>query len=65
MAVLDTMAAKLLPGLSDKMAAKQANRQQQNTAPKAPEGTSFEPDVTGQVCDLVTAHQKASIAATR
>jgi len=49
MAVLDTVAAKLLPGLSDKMAARQANRQQQDVAARAPRGTLYEPGVTGNV----------------
>lgn len=49
MAVVDTITAKLLPRLGDKMAAMQANRQQQATSPKAPAGTLFQPGETGRV----------------
>jgi short-subunit dehydrogenase len=41
-AVLNTIAAKLTPGLADKMSAKQADRQQYQERPRNPEGTLYQ-----------------------
>jgi short-subunit dehydrogenase len=49
MAVLDTLASKLMPTLSDKMSAMQAKRQQRDTAAKDPQGTLFKPGITGSI----------------
>ena len=49
MAVINTATAKLLPALGDKMSAMQAERQQQDRPPQAPEGTLFHHGVTGNV----------------
>jgi short-subunit dehydrogenase len=43
MSVLNTTMAKFMPGLGDKMAAKQAERQQYNEPPRHPEGILYEP----------------------
>jgi short-subunit dehydrogenase len=49
MAVINTAVFKLMPALGEKMAAMQANRQQQDKSPEHPEGTLFEPGQTGYV----------------
>ena len=49
MAVLNTITAKLLPSLGDRMSAMQADRQQQDIAAQAPEGSLFHPGITGSV----------------
>lgn len=49
MAKLDTTVSKLLPSLGDKMSAMQANRQQRDMPPRAPEGTLFHAGGGGQV----------------
>jgi short-subunit dehydrogenase len=49
MALLNTTTAKLLPSLGDRMSAMQANRQQQDIAAQTPEGSLFEPGITGNV----------------
>lgn len=49
MAKLDTVVSKLLPSLGDKMSAMQANRQQRDIPPRAPEGTLFRAGGGGQV----------------
>lgn len=41
-AVLNTMAAKFVPGLADKISAQQADRQQYQERPRNPEGTLYE-----------------------
>jgi short-subunit dehydrogenase len=48
MSKLNTMTAKLAPSLGDKMSAQQADRQQYQEAPRAPEGTLYEPGESGQ-----------------
>ena len=49
-AVLNTMAAKFAPGLADKMAAKQADRQHYDERPRNPDGTLNQPsEATGVV----------------
>jgi len=48
MASLNTAAAKLFPGLGDKMSAKQADRQQYDAAPRDPEGTLYKAGETGR-----------------
>ena len=42
MSKLNTMTAKVAPGLGDKMSAKQADRQQYQEAPRNPEGTLYQ-----------------------
>jgi len=49
MASLNVLASKLLPSWADRMAAKQADRQQEDRPPVAPVGTLFVPGVTGDV----------------
>jgi short-subunit dehydrogenase len=48
MAKMNTMTAKLAPGLGDKMSAMQADRQQRDEAPKDPEGTLYKPGEAGR-----------------
>lgn len=48
-AVLNTALGKIAPGLGDKMAAKQADRQQYNEPPRNPEGTLYKPGEGGQI----------------
>jgi NADP-dependent 3-hydroxy acid dehydrogenase YdfG len=48
-AVLDTALGKIAPGLGDKMAAKQADRQQYNEPPRNPEGTLYKAGESGQI----------------
>lgn len=48
-AVLDTALGKIAPGLGDKMAAKQADRQQYNEPPRHPEGTLYKAGEGGQI----------------
>lgn len=48
-AVLNTIAAKLTPGLADKISAKQADRQQYQEHPRNPEGTLYEPSEAASV----------------
>jgi short-subunit dehydrogenase len=48
MAVLNTMAEKLVPGLADKMAAKQNERQNYDEPPRNPGGALHSPGGTGQ-----------------
>jgi len=47
-AKLNTMTAKLAPGLGDKMSAKQADRQQYQEPPRDPAGTLYKPGESGQ-----------------
>jgi len=47
-AKLNTLTAKIAPGLGDKMAAKQADRQQYQEPPRNPEGTLYKPGESGQ-----------------
>ena len=49
MAKLNTMTAKLAPSLGDKMAAKQADRQQYDVPPRDPEGTLYKPGESGRI----------------
>jgi short-subunit dehydrogenase len=49
MAKVNTGMAKLAPGLGEKMAAKQAGRQQYDEPPRHPEGTLYQPGETGRV----------------
>ena len=39
MSKVNTLTAKIAPGLADKLSAKQADRQQYDEAPRNPEGT--------------------------
>ena len=52
MSVLNTTMAKIMPSLGDKMAAKQADRQETDMKPVRPEGTLFEPGHSGRVQGL-------------
>jgi short-subunit dehydrogenase len=45
---VNTTVAKLAPGLAEKMAAKQADRQQYDEPPRDPAGTLFKPGESGQ-----------------
>jgi short-subunit dehydrogenase len=49
MATMNTMIAKLAPGLGDKMAAKQGERQQYDAPPENPQGTLYSPGETGNM----------------
>ena len=49
MSVIDTVVAKVLPGLGDKVAALQARRLQTDLPPQHPEGTLYRPGQTGHV----------------
>jgi len=49
MSVLNTTVSKLMPGLADKMAARQVERQQEDAAPRRPEGTLYQPGITGAI----------------
>ena len=49
MSHVNTATSKLLPALGERMAAKQAGRQQHGQRPRRPEGTLFRPGETGQV----------------
>ncbi|MCL6711478.1 SDR family oxidoreductase [Pseudomonas sp. R2.Fl] len=49
MAHLNTATSKFLPRLADRMAAKQADRQEHDMPPRHPEGTLFKPGQSGQV----------------
>ena len=49
MAKLNTMTAKMMPGVADKMSKSYADRQQYEEAPRNPEGTLFKPGETGSV----------------
>jgi short-subunit dehydrogenase len=49
MAVLNTTAFKMTPGLADKFAAMQANRQQEEFAPIDPEGSLYKPSRSGRI----------------
>lgn len=49
MAKLNTLTAKLLPGLSDKLSAKQVNRQQFAEPARDPEGTLYRPGESGEI----------------
>lgn len=49
MSHLNTATSKLLPALGERMAAKQAGRQQHEQRPRHPEGTLFTPGETGLV----------------
>ena len=48
-AVLNTVMAKVAPGLADKMSAKQVDRQQYDEAPRSPEGTLRTPGESGRI----------------
>lgn len=49
MSVLNTTVSKLMPSLGDRLAAKQVDRQQEDAPPRRPEGTLYEPGVTGAI----------------
>ncbi len=49
MAVLNTAVSKLMPALGDRLAAKQIDRQQADGAPLRPEGTLYQPGLTGAI----------------
>jgi short-subunit dehydrogenase len=49
MAVVNTSAAKFMPSLGDRMAAMQANRQQEDTPPRNPEGTLYKAGHAGRI----------------
>jgi hypothetical protein len=49
MAAVNTTIAKLAPALGDKLAARQASRQQYDEPPRRPEGTLFTPGGGGRV----------------
>jgi short-subunit dehydrogenase len=49
MSHINTATSKLLPALGERMAAKQAGRQQHEQGPRDPGGTLFRPGETGQV----------------
>jgi short-subunit dehydrogenase len=49
MSKFNTALSKLLPSLGDRMAALQADRQQEDRAPLHPEGTLFQPGESGRV----------------
>ena len=49
MAKLNTMTAKMMPGVADKMSRSYADRQQYEEPPRNPEGTLFKPGETGSV----------------
>jgi short-subunit dehydrogenase len=49
MSVLNTTLSKLMPSLGDRMAALQADRQQEDRPPARPEGTLFRPGESGRV----------------
>src|SRR5262249_28593337 len=49
MAVLNTIAAKVMPSMSDKISAKQADRQQYDEPPRNPEGALWRPSHDGRV----------------
>jgi short-subunit dehydrogenase len=48
-AVVNTLVAKVAPGLGDKMFAKQAGRQQYDEPPRNPAGTLYQPGEAGQI----------------
>lgn len=49
MAIINTTVSKLMPALGEKMAAMQADRQQEDRSPENPEGTLYEPGRTGYI----------------
>lgn len=49
MSVIDTVVARVLPGLGDKVAALQVGRQRREIPPQHPEGTLYQPGQTGHV----------------
>lgn len=49
MSVLNTTVSKLMPGLGDRLSARQVDRQQEDAAPRRPEGTLYEPGMTGAI----------------
>ena len=49
MATLNTAMAKVAPSLGDKMAARQAGRQQRDEPPRHPEGTLYRPGESGRI----------------
>jgi short-subunit dehydrogenase len=49
MAKVNTTLFKLVPGLADRMAAKQVDRQHYDSAPRNPAGTLYKPGETGKV----------------
>jgi hypothetical protein len=59
MARLNTTLAKLAPRLSDKLAAKQADRQQSDEPARDPEGTLYKPGESGRT------HGKNSLASKK
>jgi short-subunit dehydrogenase len=46
---LNTTVAKLAPGLADKMASKQEQRQQREESPRNPQGTLYQPGESGRI----------------
>jgi short-subunit dehydrogenase len=49
MAVLDTALSKFAPGVADKLASKQADRQKEDSPPLNPDGSLYAPGPTGHV----------------
>ena len=49
MSVMNTIAAKVMPSATDKMSAKQADRQQYEEPPRNPEGALWQPGGEGMV----------------
>ena len=48
-AVVNTLVAKVAPGVGDKMSAKQVDRQQRDEPPRHPEGTLHSPSDAGKI----------------
>lgn len=49
MSVVNTTIARLVPGLGDKLSAQRVDSQQEATSPSHPEGTLYEPGITGLI----------------
>jgi hypothetical protein len=49
MAKVNTTISKIVPGLADKMTAKQVDRQQYDQAPRDPEGALYHPSGGGKI----------------
>ena len=67
MAKMNTTMAKLAPSLGDKIAAKQAGRQQRDELPRDPEGTLYKPGEDGRIYGEATSksvekNQEAELA---
>jgi len=59
MAVMNTIAAKVMPSAADKLSAKQADRQQYDEAPRNPEGALWQPGGEGMVHGSGGAEQRS------